>query len=127
MEKEVINYLNSLINDNTTKKELDIIEFIKKCVKEHKPAEKKNSELEAYISELYDKFYKIYVRKGSKEQGRKTFRKKLIKLKTKELILEKARKIVKVYYSHLNIWQENETEKKYIPLVSSWLNANVPE
>lgn len=126
MKTQAIKYLNGLITENTTKKELDLIEFCKKCVKEYK-MEEKNKENEDYILELFEKFYKIYVRKGSKIQACKTFKKKLIKLKTKDDILEKARKIVKVYNISLKEWQERGTDKQYIPLCSSWLNSNIPD
>ena len=127
MKTEAIKYLNGLVVDETTKKEIDLIEFIKKCVREFREEEKPSNELESYINELYEKFYKIYLRKGSKEQGKKTFRKKLIKLKNEELILDKARNIAKMYSQQVNVWKKNETDKKYIPLISSWLNANVPD
>ena len=96
MKTKTLNWLNSLITDTTTKAEIDIIEYAKKCVREF-PTEPKNQENEIYIKELFEKFYKIYYRKGARVQAFKTFRKKLIKLKTKEDILEKARKIAKLY------------------------------
>ena len=96
MKSETIKHLQSLITDETPKKVCDLLQFAIKCVREHK-VEEKNKDNEEYISELFEKFYKVYIRKGAKIQASKTFRKKLIKLKTKEEILEKARKIVQVY------------------------------
>ena len=82
---------------------------------------------EEYIKELFSKFYGIYVRKGSREQAYKTWKKKLIKLKTEEEILDKARKIAKLYQRSFKEWEANETDKKFIPLCSSWLNSNIPD
>lgn len=126
MKAKAIKYLNELITDETPKKELDLIEFCKKCVREYK-VEEKNKENEDYIAELFDKFYKVYIRKGGKEQAFKTFRKKLVKLKTKDEILEKARKIAKVYSVAASEWRARGTDKRFIPMCSSWLNANVPD
>ena len=126
MKAKAIKYLNSLITDETPKKELDLIEFCKKCVREYK-VEEKNKENEDYIAELFDKFYKVYIRKGGKEQAFKTFRKKLVKLKTKDEILEKARKIAKVYSVAASEWRARGTDKQYIPFCSTFLNANVPD
>lgn len=128
MKNEALRYLDSLVTETTTKRELDLLAFIKKCVREcNITPQTQKKELETYIEELYTKFYSIYIRKGSKIQGLKTFKKKLIKLKTKEEILEKARKIGKLYLLQAEAWKREGTEKKYIPLVSSWLNANVPD
>ena len=126
MKTKAINYLNGLATPTTPKSELDLIEFIKKCVREFKVAEK-NTENEKYIDELFLKFYGIYRRKGAKEQARKTFHKKLAKLKTQDEILEKARKIVVQYRVSEREWNENATDLKYVPLCSSWLNSNVPD
>ena len=124
MKAKAIKWLNSLVTESTTKGELDVIEFIRNCVKNYK-VEEKNKENEEYIAELFEKFYKVYIRKGAKIQASKTFRKKLIKLKTKEEILEKARKIVQVY-SKQRVELESR-DMSYRPLCSSWLNSNVPD
>ena len=126
MRQKAIDWLNKKIADDTTKAELDIIEFIKKCVKEFAP-KKVDREKEDYINELFNKFYGVYPRKGSKEQARKTFRKKLVKLKTNEEILEKARKMAKLLSLQGRKWKEDNTSKQYIPLCSTFLNANVPD
>lgn len=126
MKTKALKWLNEKITDNTTKAELDIIEFCKKAIRELKQ-EPKNNENEQYIAELFDKFYKIYARKGARVQAFKTFRKKLIKLKTKDEILDKARKIAKIYTISAQEWRERGTDKQFIPLCSSWLNSNVPD
>ena len=126
MKSKAIKWLSAQVQPTTTKAELDVIDFLKKLVRDYKVPEK-NTEKEQYIDELFAKFYKVYIRKGAREQALKTFRKKLIKLKTKDEILDKARKIAKLYVVSANEWRERETEKQFIPLCSSWLNANVPD
>lgn len=126
MKAQTIKLLQSLITDDTPKKDLDLLQFAIKCVREHK-VEEKNTEKEDYIKELFDKFYKAYCRKGGKEQAKKTWRKKLIKLKTKEDILEKARKIARVYGACARDWEDRNVEICFIPLCSSFLNSNIPD
>ena len=130
MKTQALSYLENLITDETSKKELDLIEFIKKCVKEYKERETQKcitEDYSEYIEELFDKFYNIYRRKGSKIQGLKTFKKKLIKLKSQEEILEKARKIVKIYMAHAKQWDVERKDNQFIPFISTWLNANIPD
>ena len=126
MKTKAIKWLNNQVHEDTCKGEIDIIEFCKKCIREYK-VEEKNVENEQYIGELFVKFYDIYARKGARVQAFKTFKKKLIKLKTKEEILDKARKIAKLYSGSSSQWRENGTETQFIPLCSSWLNKNVPD
>lgn len=126
MKSKAIKWLNELITEETTKAELDIIAFCKKCVNEFK-VEKKDSAKEEYINQLFAKFYAVYKRKGGKVQALKTFKKKLIKLKTNEEILEKARKIAKLYAEQQRLWELYQTDINYIPMCSSWLNKNIPD
>lgn len=126
MKNKALKWLSAQIKDDTCKSEIDIIEFCKKCVRDMK-VEERDKEKENYIGELFEKFYAIYVRKGGKVQAQKTFTKKLIKLKTKELILDKARQIAKLYSAYAKQWRLEGTETQYIPLCSSWLNKNIPD
>lgn len=125
-QNSVLRWLDSHINEETSKSELDIINYLKSLTRANKPL-KQDSELESYIDELFVKFYKVYVRKGGKEQARKTWAKKFKKLKTKDDILEKARKIATLYNQFAKQWQEKETEMQYIAMCSTFLNANVPD
>lgn len=127
MKSKCLEYLENLITEDTPKKELDIIEYIKKCVKDFKEKEKVDNSKELYIEQLFNKFYSIYLRKGGREQAKKTFKKKLIKLKTNEDILEKARKIARLYSAQTKEWEINNTDRQFIPMCSSWLNANIPD
>lgn len=124
MKSETIKYLQSLITDETPKKTCDLLQFAIRCVREHK-VEEKNAENESYILELFEKFYKVYCRKGGREQAKKTWRKKLISLPSKEKILQKARKIALLYSKHAKEYEEKD--KQYVPMCSSWLNANIPD
>ena len=126
MKSKALRFLDSLINEETPKGELDIITYIKRLVRADEGVKKENKN-EPYIRELFEKFYSTYLRKGGKEQAYKTWKKKLIKLKTDEEILTKARKIAKLYQLHALEWQENGRDKKYIPLCSSWLSSNIPD
>jgi hypothetical protein len=126
MKSATIKFLQSLLTDDRPKGECDLLQFAIRCVREHK-VEEKNAENESYILELFEKFYKVYCRKGGREQAKKTWRKKLIKLKTKEDILFKARKIAKVYSIFAKEWEERGTDNQFIPLCSSFLNSNIPD
>ena len=124
MKSKAIKWLSAQVQPTTTKSELDVIDFLKKLVREYKVPEK-NTEKEQYINELFAKFYKVYCRHTARQQGLKTFRKKLIKLKTNEEILDKARKIAKLYAQQREELEARDLE--YRPMVSSWLNQNVPD
>lgn len=126
MKNKALKFLNALVTEETPKGELDIIKYLKGLVRADNGV-KNTNENEPYIKELFDKFYSMYCRKGSKEQAYKTWRKKLIKIKNREDILTKARKIAKLYKSHEFSWIENATEQRYIPLCSSWLSRNIPD
>lgn len=124
MKNKSLKFLNSLITDSTTKADLDVIDYLKRLVRDYKVPEK-NTEKEQYIDELFAKFYKVYCRHTARQQGLKTFRKKLIKLKTNEEILDKARKIAKLYAQQRQELEARDME--FRPMVSSWLNQNVPD
>lgn len=126
MKNKALRLLESLVDENTPKGELDIIQYLKRLVRADNGL-KQTNENEPYIKELFDKFYAVYLRKGSKEQAYKTWKKKLSKIRNKEEILEKARKIAKLYHAHALEWQESDRDKRFIPLCSSWLNANIPD
>lgn len=125
--KKAISYLNGLIKPSTPKSELDLIEYCKRCVRGAQTAKKAENEYLPFIDELYAKFYNAYRRKGSKEQGRKTWQKKLKGLNSVAEITEKAQKIVEAYNVSVRRWNDEERDLRYIPLVSSWLNANIPD
>ena len=127
MKNKAIKWLTAQITDEMSKGEYDIVQYLKGLVRADKGVSAKDEVNEQYIADLFAKFYGGYKRKGSREQAFKTFRKKLIKLKSETEILAKVRKMAKLYSACAEQWEENETEMRYIPLCSSWLNANVPD
>ena len=80
-----------------------------------------------YINSLFDKIWDTYPKKASKEQAKKTWHKKLKKLKTEEDILDKAQKIAKMLNQSRTTWVNENRDKQYIPHFSSWLNDNIPD
>ena len=127
MKTKAIKWLTAQITDEMSKGDYDIVQYLKGLVRADKGVSAKDEVKEQLINDLFVKFYGNYKRKGSREQALKTFRKKLVKLKTATEIAEKAQKISRLYSTYHEKWAQNETEEKYIPLCSSWLNANVPD
>lgn len=77
--------------------------------------------------EVFTYIWNICVRKESKEQAKKTFAKLMKECKTEEEVKQKGRTIYQNYQIACKQWQEEQREKQYIPLLSTWLNDNVPE
>lgn len=80
----------------------------------------------AEIAEMFNILWKIYPRKEGKEQAKKTFEHKLRGLKV-EQAKDKANKIFLLIKSKRKMWEENETEIRFIPMFSSLLNSDVPD
>lgn len=123
MKSKVIDWLCGLVTETTTKAELDMIEFAKKCVKAYKEKEvvKTDVDLEQFFSVLW----KLYPRKVNKELARKTFEHKLRGLSA-EQCRQKSNAIYKLEMQYINNIKIRGTEMQYIQHFSSWLNANVP-
>ena len=77
--------------------------------------------------EIFGYIWEINLRKESKEQARKTFKKLMKECRTVDEILQKGRQIYRNYEVSCKLWAAENRDKKYIPLLSSWLNRNVPE
>ena len=123
MKSQAIKYLNSLATDETTKKELDLIDFIKKCVREFKekePEPQNNGEI------YFEKLWELYPRKINKQLAKRTFQKKIKGLNEEEC-KDKCNKIYKAQMMAQQQWKNEGRELKYIPHYSSWLNAVVPD
>ena len=90
---------------------------------------KKNStnKYNKYIIELFDKTWVYVINKKNKEFAKNTYIKKMKKCKTEESITIKARYILKNYIKSRKEWEEEGTEKQYIPMFSSWLNKNIED
>lgn len=123
MKSKCLNYLNSLITENTTKKELDLIDYIKKCVKEQK--EEKPITAKVDWLPYFEKLWKMYPRKINKEQAKKTFEHKIRGL-TEQECKDKCNAIYKAQISYQNIISQTNKSMEYIMHYSTFLNANVP-
>lgn len=126
MKKRAIEWLSAHITDETPKAELDLIEFIKQCVKNTKERESAlKSESAVDISKYFDVLWAIYPKKTGKEQARKTFEHKLRGL-TKEQCDVKCNAIYKAEKQYIEYLQANDTPMQYVKMFSSWLNSEVP-
>lgn len=122
MKTKAIEFLNSLVRDDTTKKEIDLIEFVKKCVREYAEPEKV---AKVDLQQFFDVLWKVYPRKANKELAKRTLEHKLRGL-TETECREKCNNIYKAILIASKKWKEEETEMQFIPHFSSWLNACVP-
>lgn len=101
----------------------DILSGNERFVGKTEPPEKvANNKL---VLELFEKTWGYVVNKKSKEYAKNTYIKKMRKCKTEEQITAKARYILKCYMKSRQEWEDDETEKQYIPMFSSWLNKNI--
>lgn len=127
MKKRAIEWLSAHITDETTKAELDLIDFMKQCVKNAKERESvPKNESAIDISKYFDVLWAIYPKKTSKEQARKTFEHKLRGL-TKEQCDVKCNAIYKAEKQYIEYLQANDTPMQYVKMFSSWLNSEVPD
>ena len=123
MTTEAINWLTSHITDDTTKKELDIIEFCKKCVREYKKQNENTPKIDWLP--MFETLWKMYPRKVNKELAKRTFEHKIRGLNEQEC-KDKCNLIYKAQKLAIDRWKEQGTEMQYIPHYSSWLNSSVP-
>lgn len=123
MKTPAINYLNSLINDSTTKRELDIINFIKKCVKEYKVVEK--PKLVDGWQNYFETLWKLYPRKVGKQQAIKMFQRKIIGLNEEET-RNKCNLIYKALMKYKQELERLNTQPEYVKHFATWLNAEIP-
>ena len=122
MKAQAIRYLNSLITDDTTKKDIDLIEFVKKCVKEYEVEEKQPK---VDWNKYFETLWKLYPRKVSKQQAKKNFE-KVIRGLNEEECKEKCNLIYKAQMIQQQRWKTQKTEICYIPHYGTWLLANIP-
>ena len=122
MKAQAIRYLNSLITDYTTKKDIDLIEFVKKCVKEYEVEEKQPK---VDWNKYFEILWKLYPRKVSKQQAKKNFE-KVIRGLNEEECKEKCNLIYKAQMIQQQRWKTQKTEICYIPHYGTWLLANIP-
>ena len=120
MKTEANKLLNSLITDETPKKTLDIISFIKKCIKEYPDEKQEECEWQKYFSKIYE----IYPRKVNRLNAEKAFEHKIRGYNSEEL-REKSIKIYKALQKQVQFWKIKGTSKEFIPHFASWLNSNI--
>ena len=126
MKKRAIEWLSAHITNETTKAELDLIEFIRQCVKNAKERESvPKNESAVDIDKYFNVLWTIYPKKTGKEQAKKTFEHKLRGL-TKEQCDVKCNAIYKAEKQYIEYLQANDTPMQYIKMFSSWLNSEVP-
>ena len=122
MKSKATKFLNSLIKDDTTKAELDVIDFLKKLVREYQAPEKKQ---EFDWSPMFETLWKLYPKKSDKLNAKKMFERKIRGL-TEEECREKCNLIYKAQMRYQNQLIQNETPLEYTKLYASWLNCEVP-
>ena len=78
------------------------------------------------ITGYFTHLWGCYPRREGKQQAIKTFEKKL-----RGLTVSQAKDKANAIYKHLTqfykVWEERETELQYIPMFSSWLNAEIED
>lgn len=122
MKAQAIKYLNELITEETTKKEIDLIEFIKKCVRDTKETTR---EPPVDWQKYFETLWKMYPRKVNKELAKRTFEHKIRGLNEEEC-KDKCNKIYKAQMIYQNDIKERNVDKFYVLHYSSFLNANIP-
>ena len=122
MKSKALKWLNEQVQPSTTKAELDVIEFLKKLVREYKVEEKKP---QVDIKPYFEKLWGLYERKINKQLAFRTFEHKVRGL-TEEECREKCNLIYKLQTTRQKQWEQEGRDKQYYPHYSSWLNAEVP-
>lgn len=133
MKTKATKWLNAQIKDETTKAELDIINFLKRLVRETAKAENGVDDQVVTCDEInsfFEKTYSLYPRKVNKVQARTTFEHKLRGMK-KDEAREKALKIYYLLKSQIQVWEKENDGKgrklEHTPHFSSWCNGNVDD
>jgi hypothetical protein len=122
MKTQAINYLNGLITEDTTKKQIDLIDFIKRCVREFK---EEKTETAPEWEQYFDSLWKVYPKKSDKLTAKKTMEHKVRGL-TDEECRAKCREIYKLEMKYIKECQDSEREMQYIKMFSTFLNSCVP-
>lgn len=123
MKTKAIKWLSAQIRDDTTVEQLNLINFIKKCVNEHKV--ERETENKVDWLPMFETLWKMYPKKSDKQNAKKMFERKVRGL-TEEECREKCNLIYKAQMRYQNQLIQNETPLEYTKLYASWLNAEVP-
>lgn len=124
MKSKAIKWLNEQITDETTKAELDIIEFIKLCIREMKVKVAEEKPKVDWLP-MFETLWKLYPKKSDKLNAKKMFERKIRGL-TEEECRQKCNLIYKAQMRYQNQLIQNETPLEYTKLYASWLNCEVP-
>lgn len=124
MKTKSIKWLNEQITDETTKAELDIIEFVKLCVREMKVKVAEEKPKVDWLP-MFETLWKLYPKKSDKLNAKKMFERKIRGL-TEEECREKCNLIYKAQMRYQNQLIQNETPLEYTKLYATWLNCEVP-
>lgn len=122
MKSKALKWLNSQVNDGTTKAEIDIIDFLKRLVREHKVEEKKP---QVDIKPYFEKLWQLYPRKIGKQNAIKQFEHKVRGL-TEQECREKCNLIYRAEMQYIQQLQANETPLEYTKHFATFLNSEVP-
>ena len=123
MKTKAIKWLSAHIRDDTTVEQLNLINFIKKCVNEHKV--ERETENKVDWLPMFETLWKMYPKKSDKLNAKKMFERKVRGL-TEEECREKCNLIYKAQMRYQKQLVQNETPLEYTKLYASWLNAEVP-
>ena len=122
MKSKAIKWLSDQVQPSTTKAELDVIDFLKKLVRDYKVPEKKQ---EFDWSPMFETLWKLYPRKVNKVLAKRTFEHKIRGLSEEEC-REKCNLIYKLQMTRQKQWKEEGREMQYYPHYSTLLNSEVP-
>lgn len=119
MKTKAIKWLNAQITDEMSKGDYDIVQYLKGLVRADKCDKTETAEQE--WRPMFEKLWSIYPRKIAKAQAVKTFEKK-INGKTADEVKDFCNKLWRKIKVRTAYWEEHETEKQYIPHLSSLIN-----
>lgn len=123
MKNKALRFLNGLITDETTKGELDIINYLKRLLKAEIEPKKTIGEVD-YMP-YFEFLWEMYPRKVGKQNAIKQFEKK-VRGYNEEEVKDVCNGIYVIVKRRIAYWQEHETEICYIPHFASLLNSEVP-
>lgn len=124
MKSKAIKWLNEQITDETTKAELDIIEFIKLCIREMKVKVGEEKPKVDWLP-MFETLWKLYPRKVGKQNAVKQFEHKVRGLNEEEC-REKCNLIYLAEVKYIKQLQDNGTPLEFTKHFASFLNAEVP-
>lgn len=120
MKNKAIKWLTAQITDEMSKGDYDIVQYLKGLVNAERK-EKAETADESEWRPMFEKLWSIYPRKVAKAQAVKTFAKK-VKGKTADEIKDFCNKLWRKIKVRTAYWEENETEKAFIPHLSTFIN-----